>query len=127
MLRTTAKLSADAWGMGEHGQLMKLVDLAGSYDQLDLTNCSWAEAAFRRAQVVEWVYNDRTRDADHGFSDKLSPAERAAFSGSTRAGESVMVCPALLSHVKTVVEADVNILKSVRKAREDRELKRGRA
>jgi hypothetical protein len=36
-----------------------------------------------------------------------------------------MVCPAFLSHVKSEVETDVVIMKSVRKAREERELKRG--
>ena len=36
----------------------------------------------------------------------------------------MMVAPALLAHVRTVVETDVNIMKSVRRAREERELRR---
>ena len=42
-----------------------------------------------------------------------------------RTGDVLMVCPSLLAHVKTVVEADVGIMKSVRKAREEIELRRG--
>jgi hypothetical protein len=36
-----------------------------------------------------------------------------------------MVCPQLLNHVRSEVETDAAIMKSVRKAREERELKRG--
>ena len=44
MFRTSCKLQPDAWGMGEHEQLMRLLELGGEYDQLDLCNCAWAEA-----------------------------------------------------------------------------------
>jgi hypothetical protein len=122
--KINARCKSDAWGMQEHEQLLKMVELAGSYDQVDLSNMAWAELCFRRIQTIEWVYHERLRDGE-GHSDKLSPEEWAAFSGTTRAGDSLMVCPALLSHVKGEVETDAAIMKSVRKAREERELKRG--
>ena len=56
----------------------------------------------------------------------MAPEEMAAFSGLPRSGDHVMICPALLSHVKSAVEADTNIMKHVRKAREERELRRGK-
>mmetsp|Transcript_102511 Transcript_102511/g.330659 ORF Transcript_102511/g.330659 Transcript_102511/m.330659 type:complete len:439 (+) Transcript_102511:461-1777(+) len=124
--RTMARLGSDAWGMGEHEQLLKMVELAGSFDQLDLSNLAWAEMAFRRIQVIEWVHHERVREGE-ASGDRLSPEEWAAFSGTTKAGDTLMVCPQLLSHMKGVVETDVQIMKSVRKAREERELKRGHA
>ena len=36
----------------------------------------------------------------------------------------MMVAPSLLAHVRTVVEIDVNIMKSMGKAREDHEFRR---
>jgi hypothetical protein len=122
--KTVARLPSDAWGMAEHEQLLKLIELAGSYDQLDLSNLAWAELCLRRIQTIEWVHHERVRDSEAG-SDRLSPEEWSAFSGTTRAGETLMVCPSLLAHVKTEVETDAAIMKSVRKAREERELKRG--
>jgi hypothetical protein len=124
--RTMARLGSDAWGMGEHEQLLKMIELAGSFDQLDLSNLAWAEMAFRRIQVIEWVHHERVRESE-ASGDRLSPEEWAAFSGTTKAGDTLMVCPQLLAHVKGVVETDVQIMKSVRKAREERELKRGHA
>jgi len=124
--RTMARLGSDAWGMGEHEQLLKMIELAGSFDQLDLSNLAWADMAFRRIQVIEWVHHERVREGE-ASGDRLSPEEWAAFSGTTKAGDTLMVCPQLLSHMKGVVETDVQIMKSVRKAREERELKRGHA
>ena len=125
LFRTMTKLPVDAWGMQEHDQLLRMLDAAGTYDQLDLCNLGWAELAFRRLQTIEWVHHDRVREAEGGAGDKVSPEEFAAFSGSSNVSESLMVAPALLSHVKEVVEADASIMKSVRKAREERELRRG--
>eukprot|EP00973_Karenia_brevis_P037545 5180654-Karenia_brevis.AAC.1 len=81
MFKNTAKLQSDQWGVGEHEQLMKYLELAGEYDQLDLSNCAVIEAILRRAQTIEWVYHDRVREADlGGAKDKISPEEWVAFS-----------------------------------------------
>jgi len=124
MFRTITKLPTDAWGMSEHEHLCQLVELAGVYDQLDLTNCAFAEAAFRRIQTIEWVHHDRVRDHEAIAGDRITVEEMAAFSGASKASDVLMVAPALLSHVKRVVETDVTIMKSARKAREERELRR---
>eukprot|EP00971_Amphidinium_carterae_P084669 1675933-Amphidinium_carterae.1 len=71
--KTTAKLQSDAWGISEHENLMRLLELGGCYDQLDLANNAWAEAAFRRAQTIEWTYHDGVRESESGASDRLSP------------------------------------------------------
>ena len=125
MFRSTAKLQPEQWGVQEHEGLMKLLELAGEFDQLDLTNCAFAEAIFRRAQTIEWVYHDRLREADAAATkDKLSPEEMSAFSGFSKAGDLLMVCPLLLDHVKGVVEKDAAIMKNIRKAREEREARK---
>lgn len=124
MFRTVTRLGADAWGMGEHEHLCQLVELAGCYDQLDLTNLAFAEAAFRRIQTIEWVHHDRVKDMEATAGDRITVEEMTAFSGVSRSSDVLMVAPALLSHVKTVVETDATIMKSVRKAREERELRR---
>ena len=124
MFRTITKLPAEAWGMAEHEHLCQVVELAGSYDQLDLTNCSFAEALFRRLQTIEWVHHERVKDMEATAGDRITVEEMAAFSGASRTADVLMVAPALLTHVKGVVETDVTIMKSVRKAREERELRR---
>ncbi|CAK0911498.1 unnamed protein product [Prorocentrum cordatum] len=125
MFKTTARLQSEQWGVQEHEQLMKYIELAGTYDQLDLSNCAFAEAIFRRAQTIEWSYHDRLREADSASSkDKMSPEEFSAFSGFSKAGDLLMVAPALLEFVKGQVEKDAAIMKNIRKAREERELRR---
>ncbi|CAK0804389.1 unnamed protein product, partial [Prorocentrum cordatum] len=125
MFKTTARLQTEQWGVQEHEQLMKYLELAGAYDQLDLGNCAFAEAILRRAQTIEWAYHDRLREADSASSkDKMSPEEFAAFSGFSKAGDLLTVAPQLLEYVKTQVEKDAAIMKNIRKAREERELRR---
>ena len=118
------RLSSDSWGVAEHENLAHLLTLSAEYDQLDLTNLAWAEAAARRMQTIEWVYHDKVRENEQVAGDRISIEEMSAFSGTHRAGETTMICPALLSHVRGQVETDVGIMKSVRKAREERYLRR---
>ncbi|CAK0883778.1 unnamed protein product, partial [Prorocentrum cordatum] len=125
MFKTTARLQMEQWRVQEHEQLMKYLELAGTYDQLDLSNCAFAEAILRRAQTIDWAYHDRLREADSASSkDKMSPEEFSAFSGFSKAGDLLMVAPQLLEHVKTQVEKDAAIMKNIRKAREERKLRR---
>ena len=63
---------------------------------------------------------------ESGVMDKISPEEMSAFSGLSRAGDCCMICPELLTHVKKMVETDAAIMKQVRLAREERELRRGK-
>jgi hypothetical protein len=50
--RTIARLQPDSWGMAEHEQLLKMIELGGCFDQLDLSNLACADMAFRRLQVI---------------------------------------------------------------------------
>ena len=75
--------------------------------------------------MLELVHHEKVRDCETGSSDRISPEEMQAFTGTSVVSNSLMVCPALLQHVKEVVEVDAAIMKVVRKAREERELRRG--
>ena len=103
---------------------MKVLEFGALYDQLDLTNLAMAECLLRRAQTIEWVYHDKLRDEGSATKDRLSVEEMNAFSGLDRTGDHLMVAPALLEHVKSVVEKDAAIMKNIRKAREERELRK---
>ena len=122
--KTVTRLSSDSWGVAEHENLAHLLTLSAEYDQLDLSNLAWAEAALRRMQTIEWVYHDKVRENEQVAGDRISVEEMTAFSGTHKAGETVMICPSLLSHVRSQVESEVGIMKSVRKAREERDLRR---
>ena len=126
VVRTTAKLNADSWGVQEHEQAMRYLELAAQYDQLDCRSVAVVEAICRRAQTIEWCYHEKLREAESSASSgqKLSIEEATAFAGTSRAGDLLMVCPQLLDHVKSVVEKDAVIMKNLRKAREEREARR---
>ena len=115
--------------------LLRMLATAAEYDQLDLVNCAWAELAFRHLQVVEWVYCDRIKEMDgygsggpkgshKGGGSLVAAEEIAAFTGSMRGADMVMVCASLLDHVKKTTEQDGSIMKTVRMARQERQARR---
>ncbi|CAK0815965.1 unnamed protein product, partial [Prorocentrum cordatum] len=124
MFRSTCSLKPEQWGVAEHETLLRIIELAGQYDQLDVTNLACMEAAARRVQTIEWAYHDKIRETDAGSTSRLSIEEATAFSGLSRAGDLMMVAPALLEHAKLQVEKDAAIMKNIRKAKEERELRR---
>eukprot|EP00435_Cladocopium_sp_Y103_P059267 s48_g21.t1 len=122
-------LKSDAWGVAEHDTLMKVVDKLGRYDGLDLSNLAGAELAFRRLQLIEFVYSERGPGGGKGASkaDKKGDAmtsmqqyEATIFSGGHKELGDCMVAPALLDYVAKEVEGEAAVLKQVRKAREER-------
>ena len=122
-------LKSDAWGVSEHDTLMKIVDKLGRYDGLDLSNLAGAELAFRRLQLIEFVYSERGPGGGKGSSktDKKGDAmtsmqhyEATIFSGGHKEFGDCMVAPNLLDYVAKEVEGEAAVLKQVRKAREER-------
>ena len=95
----------------------------------------------RRCQLIEYVQSMELEDdsnakasGDGGGDGKKAKArgrgrgrlhhafidESAIFTGTSREFGDAMVCPELLSHVGAEIERDANVLKQVRKAREER-------
>ncbi|CAK0903612.1 unnamed protein product [Prorocentrum cordatum] len=124
MFRSTCSLKPEQWGVAEHETLLRVIELAGQCDLLDVTKLACMEAAARRVQTIEWAYHDKIRETDAGSTSRLSIEEATAFSGLSRAGDLMMVVPALFEHVKLQVEKDAAIAKNIRKAKEERELRR---
>ena len=134
----------------QHELAMKVLELMGTYDQLDLGNCAGLERLLREAQLTEWHFEEKRRAAEgsraggtgstpdeaggeqggkKGNNKKKgigaagpSSEEVAMWTGATKDNQNVMVCPALLRYVSKEAETQVNLLKSVRKAREERAL-----
>lgn len=122
-------LKNDSWGVSEHDTLMKIIDKLGRFDGLDLANLAGAELAFRRLQLIEFVYSERGPGGGKGTgkSDKkldnltsMQLHEASIFSGSHKGFGDVMVAPTLLDYVAKEVEGEAAVLKQVRKAREER-------
>ena len=123
-------LKADSWGVSEHETLMKIIDKLGRYDGLDLANVAGAEVAFRRLQLIEFMYSDRGPGGGGGKgsskSDKkdamgaMQQYEATIFSGGHKEYGDVMVSPMILEYVAKEVEGEAAVLKQVRKAREER-------
>ncbi|CAK0895979.1 unnamed protein product, partial [Prorocentrum cordatum] len=122
--RSTCSLKPEQRGVAEHETLPRIIELAGQYDQLVISNLACAGAAAMRVQTIEWAYRDKIRETDARSSSRLSIEEATAFSGLSRAGDLLMAPPSLLEHAKSQVEQDAAPMKNMRKAKEERELRR---
>ena len=137
-------LNNDDPAVQQHELTMKVLELFGTYDQLDLGNSAGLERLMREAQLTEWHFEEKRRStaggkgggsADDGGGEApkgggrgkknrqrgVGPSmeEAAMWTGATKDNQNVMVCPALLKYVSTEAERQVLLLKSVRKAREE--------
>jgi hypothetical protein len=126
LFKTLCKLQLSDWGVELHETLAGILHTAACYDQLDLTNLAWAEMAFRSMQSIEFVYQERMVEKETlAAGSRLTLEERTAFTGAVRPGQQLMVCPSLLEHVKKEAERSGSLLKELRKAREEREARKG--
>eukprot|EP00435_Cladocopium_sp_Y103_P006291 s3214_g2.t1 len=122
-------LKPDSWSVSEHDTLMKIVDKMGRFDGLDLSNFASAEVAFRRLQLIEFMYSERGPGGGgkgNSKTDKkdamgsLQNYEATIFAGAHKEYGDVMVSPMILEYVAKEVEGEAAVLKQVRKAREER-------
>ena len=126
LFKTLCKLQMSDWGVELHETLAGIIHTAACYDQLDLTNLAWVEMALRATQSIEFVYQERIIEKETlAAGSRLTLEERSAFTGAVRPGQQLMVCPSLLEHVKKEAERTGGLLKELRKAREEREARKG--
>ena len=52
------------WGVAEHAQCCRDLEMAGGWDQLDMPNVSMVELVARRLQIIEFQYRERVRQSD---------------------------------------------------------------
>ncbi len=137
--RTVTKLTMADWGVPEHAQLCRYLDLAVMYDQVDASNLASLEAIVRRLQLIEFQYRERSREALRGGSHAgaasssltglavMQGEEAALFDGEGKTDTSVCVCPQLVEWISGELEKTAKIDKAARKAREEKALARGSA
>lgn len=124
-VRQLCRLDSSSWGMQEHYQLTMTLKYAIQNDQVNPYNNLFCEVIFRRLQTIEFAYMEKAREQEaKAVGGRLSIEEQSTFGGITRAASTLMICPDLLTHVKTEVEKDASLAKNLRKAREERELAR---
>ena len=134
--RTTCKLTLNDWGVAEHMQMMRLLSVAGAYDQLDLSNLAVVEVICRRAELIEYQYRERAREGlrasglGTGASTSLTGAsvlggeEADLFDGVGKIAGGAMVAPQIVEFVAAELEKTAKIDKQARKAREEKALLR---
>ena len=122
-----SKLQVHDYGVEFHEAVMRVTELAISYDQMDGSNLAMLEVALRRAQIIEYYHMQRLREGEHNLpgSSRLTMDEVSAFSGVRRQDDNLMLCPALLDHARDEVSKIMEINKAMRKHREEMRLQRG--
>ena len=131
------KLNSIDWGVSEHALMCKVLELAGTHDQLDVPNSAALEAVGRRLQTIEHQYRERVRDSEHGGclgagalasvggKVPMSVDEAQLFEGAQMINPTICASPALIAHVARELEGESDIAKQARKAREEKTLARG--
>ncbi|CAJ1451446.1 unnamed protein product [Effrenium voratum] len=101
---------------------MKIIDKLGRYDGLDLSNLAGAELAFRRLQLIEYVYSERgpgggkggsKSDKKNDYMSSMQNYEANIFAGGYKEFGDTMVAPSLLDYVAKEVEGEAAVLKQV--------------
>ena len=127
--RTVCRLNAVDWGVGEHMQCCRYMEVAGTFDQLDLGNVAVLELIARRLQTIEFQYRERVKEHFSGVGGGAAPGvtgsaamtleESELFDGADRGHTTLCCCPSLVRHVTEQLRDSAEIQKQARKAREE--------
>ena len=124
-LRQVTRADSSSWGIQEHFQISMSLRQALLVDQLNGCNLLSVEVQFRRLQTIEYSYAEKAREQESkAVGGRLTLEEQTTFGGMTRQYSTLMICPELLDYVRTETEREATLAKSLRKAREERELAR---
>ena len=105
---------------------MRAFQFFGEYDQIDLGNLVGLEVILRRCQLIEFHY-EKKHKTEKGAKEQtagVSRDEAAYFSGTHRLAGEVMICPELVEWVSKEIGRDTEVVKQMRKAREESTLSR---
>lgn len=121
--RQLCKLDSGAWGVREHFQLSMMLRQLLQVDSYNGCNSMGIELMFRRLQTIEYAHAEKARESESRLAGgKLALEEQFVFGSVVRHAGTLMIAPALLSHVKEETEKEVLLAKNLRKAKEEREL-----
>ena len=126
---STCRLTASDWGTSGHYSCCWILELMGSFDQLDLPNIAAAEAVARRLQAIEWQYRERVRETscshvvasvDVAGAPALTTSEVDLIEGAAKTDATLMVCPLLIRYVSDESKTEADVSKAEYKASEER-------
>ena len=101
----------------QHELLSEVLEMAGSVDQLDLSNLIFAEVVVRQMQFIEAELKRR--------SDSAKPLDGSEYYlARTRKTGGALQAPALTEYISKRAQAEGAVLKEQRKAAEERALAR---
>jgi len=108
----------DDEGVREHELAMRVLEMAATYDQLNVTELSSFELLLRSAQLAELRHKqkviERRGDASHGDDEHL-------FLGIGETRGLCMVAPDLETYVASEMAKESSVMKERRKLKEERE------
>ena len=121
--RQLCRLDSAAWGVQEHFQLSMMLRQLLQVDCYNGCNSMGIELMFRRLQTMEYAHSEKARESEPRLAGgKLALEEQYVFGSVVRHAGTLMIAPALQSHVKEETEREVLLAKNLRKAKEEREL-----
>ena len=126
--RSVCHLQVEDWGVSEHHQCCRYLEMAGTYDQLDLGNIGVLELIARRLETIEFQYRERVK-SHFGYlaggtvgvsgSAAMTTEEAQLFEGADRVQSTVCCSPLLVKHVSEQLRDVAEVQKQARKAREE--------
>ncbi|CAK0806316.1 unnamed protein product, partial [Prorocentrum cordatum] len=122
MWKSKRRLNPTDFGVDMHETISKMIEAMGSADHLDVYNLASAELGYRKLQLIEHYWDDRS--AEQQQHNMRMPLEEAfAFMGGSRSPS--MARPELLDSVSKELERIHSIKKNARKLREEQKANKG--
>jgi len=117
-----ADLQGSELGVADYEFIMRVFEVALSYDNLNVSELASFELLARRVQLAAWRHRDRlvVRNAVDDLAD-----DEYLYMGASETKGSVMVCPALSDHIGQALHKEATIAKDRRKILEARRDARG--
>ena len=111
-------------GVDKPAFLAEALELAVTFDQVNMANLGMGELIARRFQHWEERYGERLQSASQGGGHAAAGLadERRHFLGQSRGRGSSLVSPELEAYVAEKMKEDAAIFKERRKGREERAL-----
>ena len=108
-------------GVADHELIMRVLELAIVFDQLNVAELASFELLLRKAQLAEWRHRDRllANGADDIGEDEF------LYLGTSETRGLLMVCPELSDHITAELHKEASVMKERRKLRDERRISRG--
>ena len=117
--RHEAQLMNSDIGVADHELVMRTLELAIVFDQLNVSELCCFELLLRKAQVSEWRHRDRI--CGQGAGDDIADDE-FLFLGTSETRGMLMVCPELSDHITAELHKEATVMKERRKLRDERRI-----